>query len=130
MPPIEATIGISTAKATTCEMTFSNKPMVMEARMAVRRLMPSHKPRFFELLMTGANRSSPSSIPVPAIRRASYISRCTLSAKCQSISPIKVSSSLSTGTIGKVVCSRASTASDKVCLALSVTSSSIRKFLS
>ena len=45
MPPIEATIGISTANATTCSMVRAKIAMTAEAAIAVTRLIPSQLKR-------------------------------------------------------------------------------------
>ena len=45
LPPIEATIGISTASATICSMVASNRLITREARMAVTRLASSQVKR-------------------------------------------------------------------------------------
>ena len=45
LPPIEATIGISTASATICSMVASNSLMTEDASSAVPRLMNSHRKR-------------------------------------------------------------------------------------
>ena len=45
LPPIEATIGISTASATICWIVASNKAITQEARMAVARLTSSQPKR-------------------------------------------------------------------------------------
>ena len=45
LPPMEATIGISTASATIRSMVASNSPITAEARMAVSRLISSHELR-------------------------------------------------------------------------------------
>ena len=63
MPPMLATMGINTARATSFSMVASNRPMTAEARMAVSRLMPSQMVRRLEEAMTGANRSSSSFKP-------------------------------------------------------------------
>ena len=45
MPPMLATIGISTASATTFSIVASNRPTTFAARNAVARLMPSQTAR-------------------------------------------------------------------------------------
>ena len=45
LPPIEATMGISTASATICSMVASKSPMMTEARKAVIRLTTSQGAR-------------------------------------------------------------------------------------
>ena len=45
LPPMEATIGMSTARATICSMVASKKPITTEATMAVIRLTTSQLDR-------------------------------------------------------------------------------------
>ena len=45
LPPIEATIGISTASATICSIAPPNRPMIVEATSAVARLATSQRTR-------------------------------------------------------------------------------------
>ena len=60
LPPMEATIGISTASATMCSMVASNCLMTAEARMAVTRLINSHQKRAGTIWRTlSVMRSSP-----------------------------------------------------------------------
>ena len=58
MPPILATIGISTASATTCSMVLSNKPITAEAIKAVIKFMPNHNARRLLVFNAGAKVSS------------------------------------------------------------------------
>ena len=63
MPPMEATMGISTASATTFSMVPWNRLMTPAAMKAVIRLMPSHMARRGAVRNTGAKVSSSSSRP-------------------------------------------------------------------
>ena len=54
LPPMEATIGMSTASATICSMEASNRPMTREARTAVARLTRSQTKRRREVRQTGS----------------------------------------------------------------------------
>jgi hypothetical protein len=61
LPPIEATIGISTASATICSMVASNRLITQEARMAVARLISSQlkRDRTVETMLSDSS-SSPT----------------------------------------------------------------------
>ena len=52
LPPIEATIGINTAKATICSIVASNRAIIMDANMAVAKLITNQMTRFFDASMT------------------------------------------------------------------------------
>ena len=52
LPPIDATIGISTASATICSMVASNSLMTEEATIAVNRLTNSHENRLDAICRT------------------------------------------------------------------------------
>ena len=67
-PPIDATMGMSTASATISWMVASNMPMMSEATTAVPRLMSSHTKRERAVSRT---ESDSSSSPTPARRRMS-----------------------------------------------------------
>ena len=73
LPPIPATIGISEASATSCEMVCSKPSMTLEAINAVHRLTASHAQRVFTALLTGAKTSS-SSLRPPIRRRSLSVS--------------------------------------------------------
>jgi len=63
IPPIEATTGMSTAKATTCCKVASNSPINQEAKKAVTKLIPNQIARFLLLNQTLENKSSSSLKP-------------------------------------------------------------------
>ena len=75
LPPIPATTGISTARATISSMVASNWPITMAARNAVIRLMHSHTTRPRTARGTGENRSSSSSRPAAPSAWCSACSR-------------------------------------------------------
>ena len=67
-PPIEATIGINTAKATTFSISSLKKPITIDARIAVNKFNKSQ----LNLLLVFFNTPSViSSSPTPAKRSAS-----------------------------------------------------------
>src|ERR1700744_79483 len=51
-PPIDAQIGISTAKADNCSIAFSKMPITDDAKKAVPRLIKSHEKRDCAVDMT------------------------------------------------------------------------------
>ena len=68
LPPMDATIGMSTASATICSMVASNRLITQEARIAVPRLTNSQMKRCLVVCQTGSDTDSPAT---PPIRRMS-----------------------------------------------------------
>ena len=58
LPPIEATMGISVARATSFSIEPSKIPMTLDATRAVSKFRKSHIQRLRALRNTGPNRSS------------------------------------------------------------------------
>ncbi len=77
LPPIEATMGISTASATICSMVASNRLITSEARMAVARLARSQVKRRRVVSHTVSATDSPATPPMR--RMSSEASSCTTS---------------------------------------------------
>ncbi len=98
IPPMLATIGMSTANATTCSRVFSNKPMTQEASNAVARLIPSHTARRRALGITGANKSSSSRSPAMCSMCSEARSSITSSTSSTVIRPSSCLSSRTTAT--------------------------------
>ena len=69
LPPIEATIGIRMARATSDCRVASKRPMTIDAAMAVIRLMPSQKARCFPIWK---RELTVSEIMSPVLPRSSY----------------------------------------------------------
>jgi len=97
LPPIEATIGISTASATIWAIAASNWAMTSEARIAVTRFTNSHGSRCFVVSPTRSERLDSS--PTPASRRmsSSCTSSSTFIASSIVITPTSRPSSSTTG---------------------------------
>ena len=64
LPPIDATIGISTASATICSMVASNRLITAEARIAVTRLASSQVKRSRVVCHTESLTNSPATPPM------------------------------------------------------------------
>ena len=77
LPPIEATIGISTASATICSMVASNRPITEAASSAVNRLKRSQVKRCRAVRHTESATDSPATPPI--FRISSEASSCTTS---------------------------------------------------
>ena len=97
MPPILATMGISTASATTFSSVPSYRPMTQEARNAVARLMPSQTARRRALSIAGAKMSLSSSRPAMLINEWSASSRITSTTSSIVMRPNSLPSSSMTG---------------------------------
>jgi hypothetical protein len=97
LPPIEATIGISTASATTCAIASSNCAITSEARIAVIRFTKSQGSRCFVVSPTRSDRLDSS--PTPARRRmsSSCTSSSTFIASSMVMTPTSRPSSSTTG---------------------------------
>ena len=97
MPPMLATMGISTASATTRSSVVWNRPITHAARKAVTRLMPSHTARRRELVRIGANMSASSSRPAMCIIARSELSRIWSTTSSTVIRPSNRRSASTTG---------------------------------
>ena len=97
MPPMLATMGISTASATICSSVPWKRPITHAARKAVSRLMPSHTARRRELTSTGANMSASSSRPAICITARSESSRIRSTTSSTVMRPIRRPSVSTTG---------------------------------
>ena len=97
MPPMLATMGISTASATTFSSVSWNRPTTQEARKAVARLTPSHTARRRAAGSTGAKVSSSSDRPVRLMRECSDSSRMTSTTSSMVMRPRRRPSASTTG---------------------------------
>ena len=96
LPPIEATIGMRTASATTCAMVASKIAITPEARIAVPRLMSSQRKRCFVVSSTLLCRSD-SDTP-PRRRISSSASSSTISTTSSTVTrPSSLPLSFTTG---------------------------------
>mmetsp|Transcript_23757 Transcript_23757/g.42640 ORF Transcript_23757/g.42640 Transcript_23757/m.42640 type:complete len:259 (-) Transcript_23757:789-1565(-) len=96
-PPIDATMGIKTARATICAKAISNCAMTSDARIEVTRFTASHGMRRLVVSRTLSDRADSS--PTPARRRmsSSCSSSKTAIASSMVIAPISRPSSSTTG---------------------------------
>ena len=99
MPPMLATIGISTARATTFSRVSSNRLITAEAARAVSRLMPSHSARRRTVCQTEPKVSSSSSRPAMPISECSASSMITSTTSSMVIRPTSMPSSSTTGAV-------------------------------
>ena len=97
IPPMLATIGINTAKATSFSMVVSNSPITHAAKNAVNRLIPSHTERRWILFLTGANVSSSSLKPAILSKECSASSRITSTTSSMVMRPSRWLSLSTTG---------------------------------
>ncbi len=97
MPPMLATMGISTARATTFAMVSSKMLITAAAMNVVRRLTPSQRARLFTDFMMGAKVSSSRSRPALASTASSASSMMTSTTSSMVIRPIRRPSSSTTG---------------------------------
>ena len=97
MPPMDATMGMSTASATTFSIVPWNRLMTPEAMKAVSRLMPSQTARRGAERNTGAKVSSSSSRPAMDMKEWSASSRMTSTTSSMVILPSSRPSLSTTG---------------------------------
>ena len=98
LPPIEATIGISTASATRRSMVASNNPITAEATIAVTRLISSQELRPCNVSSSDERRFA-SPTPASAIRSSSASSSMTSITSSMVIIPIRRPCSSTTGAL-------------------------------
>ncbi len=97
LPPIEATIGIRTASATSCWMVPSNTPMTIDAAIAVKRLTSNQVKRDRVVSRIALERSSSSPTPARRIMSSSYSSSITSTTSSTVITPTSRPLSSTTG---------------------------------
>ena len=98
LPPIEATMGISTASATSRSMVASKSPITAEATTAVSRLINSHEVRPC-IVSQRLERTLESPTPASAIRSSSASSSMTSMTSSMVITPISRPCSSVTGAL-------------------------------
>ena len=99
LPPMPATIGISTASATIFSIVPSNWPTTLAARNAVPRLIASQSRRRRNARGTGLNRSSSSSRPAAPSAWCSACSRMMSTTSSMVMRPSRMLLSSTTGAV-------------------------------
>ena len=97
-PPMEATIGIKTAKATNSSIVPSNSEITSDAKIAVTRFTASHGNRCLVVSITRSDRL-PSPTPARRIKSSSASSSMKAIASSMVMTPTMRSSSSTTGAV-------------------------------